>query len=84
LKLSALPSARPPDTTRDAGCRSGRPVAAAERETKRVCVGSSAFAFADSTLPLPPDPAGWNDAVRTVATSFLSGYASTVSTALPA
>ena len=43
LKLSALPSARPPETTRDAVCRSGRPVAAAERETKRVCVGSCAF-----------------------------------------
>ena len=84
LKPSALPSARPPATTRDALCRSGRPVVAPVRATKRVCEGRATPGSTFSTVALPPVAAASNDATRTVATTLASAGTSTVSTALPA
>ena len=52
------------------------------RQMEQWCVRTTDYAqeLLDNLDRLP----GWNDAVRTVATSFLSGDASTVMTALPA
>ena len=59
-------------------------VAALERDTKRVCVGSATPASTFETVALPPAPAASNEATRTVATTFASAGTSSVSTALPA
>ena len=85
LKLSALPSARPPETTRVADCRSGRPVAAPERDTKRVCEGSATprSDLLDRRVATELAAAS-NEATRTVATTGASAGTSTVRIALPA
>ena len=68
-----------------ADCRSGRPVAAPERETKRVCEGSGdARVRRSRSAHCRRVRAASNEAVRTVATTGSSGGASTVRIALPA
>src|SRR3954454_19594260 len=84
LKFSELPSARPPDTTREADCSSGRSLLGALRLTKRVWVGNVASVVTASTGAEPPPGAAANEAVRIVATSLTSGGDSTVTSALPA
>jgi hypothetical protein len=49
-----------------------------------VCEGSSAFGVTVSTVALPPPAAASNDAMRIVATIFVSAAISTVVIALPA
>ena len=84
LKFSLLASARPPETTLAAVCRSGRSLFAWVCDTKRVWVGSATLTLAALTGALPPPAAASNEAVRTVATTFWSLAATTVMIALPA
>jgi hypothetical protein len=66
LKPSALPSARPPEITRAAVCRSGRSFLAADTDTKRVCVGSATATLAVSIgAAAEPLPAASKEAART-------------------
>src|SRR5882757_192538 len=84
LNPSALPRARPPDTTLDAVCKSGRSFLAADTEMKRVWVGSSTLRDDFSTGAEPPVGAASNEALRTVPTILEAGSVSTVTIALPA
>ncbi len=83
-KFSALPSARPPEITLAADCRSGRSLLAALNATKRVCVGTATSRLTVSTGAEPPPAAASNEAVRMVATTLASAASSTVTMALPA
>ena len=84
LKASLLASARPPEITLLALCRSGRSPPAAASDTKRVCAGSAALGVTASTLAVPPLATASNDAMRMVATIFVPAATSTVVMALPA
>ena len=84
LNASLLASARPPEITLLALCRSGRSPPAAVRPTNFVCVGKVAFEVTLSTWAEPPAPAASNDAMRMVATILLPAATSTVVMALPA
>jgi hypothetical protein len=84
LNASLLASARPPEMTRVALCRSGRSPPAASSDTKRVCAGSAASGAADSIAAFPPLAAASKEAVRIVATIRVPAATSTVTSALPA
>ena len=82
-KFSAEPNARPPETTREAACKSGRSDLPCCRLNTCECVFAAA-AVADSMLALPPVAAAAHDAARMVATTVRPAGASTVMMALPA
>ena len=84
LNASAEPSARPPETTLEALCRSGRSLLPLCRPLKRVCVGRATSTVAASIAALPPVPVAGHEAGRTVATTVRSAGAVTEMIALPA
>ena len=85
LKASPLASARPPEITFVALCRSGTIAAGrGQRHETRMRRQGRGRGRADSTFALPPPAAASNEAMRMVATIFVPAATSTVVIALPA
>ena len=81
--MSALASARPPETTLAAVCRSGRSERADDTEMKRVWVaGTAATLTASMGAGTTATPAASKEAIRTVAMIFVPAATSTVVMAL--
>ena len=80
---SALPSARPPETTTLAAVRSGRSLLASSWPTKRL-LPLAATAGTLSTAALPPVAAAASKAVVRTVMTFTASLLCTVAMALPA
>src|SRR3546814_16532303 len=80
LKLSLEPSARPPETTVLAACRSGRSDFCASIFTKHVCVDSAHAVLNASTAEEPPSQTALNDSRRTTPTTMPALTSTTVIT----